>query len=162
MKDDNSVVEDNNLQEIIDGDINLRPYALKVDVAGDHVTVTGIVDSLSEKEHAERIIKDAVGNKEVDMAISISTDGEINDKDVNMEVAEEIQLEPKLKGKVGVKSTKGVVHLLGNVENEELKQKAAKVAAKARGVTEVINEIKVDDEIDEDIFHSQVRNDHEE
>ncbi|WP_425402504.1 BON domain-containing protein [Halonatronum saccharophilum] len=93
------------------------------------------------------------------MAISISTDGAIDDEDVQMEVGEELAMDPKLKGKVGVKSIKGVAHLMGNVESKELKKIATKTASKARGVTEVVNEIKVGDNKEEDLFHTQVRND---
>ncbi len=121
--------------------------------------MTGIVDSLSEKKHAQRILEDAAGGKEIDLAISISTDGAIDDEDVQMEVGEELAMDPKLKGKVGVKSIKGVAHLMGNVESKELKKIATKTASKARGVTEVVNEIKVGDNKEEDLFHTQVRND---
>lgn len=38
------------LQDTIDGDINLQSYGLKVDEAGDIVTVTGVVDTLSERQ----------------------------------------------------------------------------------------------------------------
>ncbi len=159
-------ISSSRIQQILDEDKNLKSYGLKVDMAGDIVTVTGIVDTLSEKEHAERLIKSAAGDKKIEMAVSISTDGEVNDKDVDMEVAEELTAQPELDGKVSARVEKGVVYLMGNVEDEKLKQKAVDTAAKARGVSRVIDQIKVveNERIDEsdDIFHSQVRNDKEE
>ncbi|WP_408956256.1 BON domain-containing protein [Natroniella sp. ANB-PHB2] len=148
----------------MDGDKNLRSYGLKVDANNDVVIVTGIVDTLSEKRHAEKVINSVVDDKKVEMEVSISTDGAITDDDVDMEVAEEIEIQTELEDKITAESKKGVVHLLGTVESEELRQKADKVAAKARGVTGVVNHIKVDNEADEtgDPFHAQVRNDNEE
>ncbi len=162
----NTNISSSRIQQVLDEDKNLESYGLKVDMAGDIVTVTGIVDTLSEKEHVERLIKSAAGDKKLEMAVSISTDGAVNDKDVDMEVAEELTAQPELGEKVSARVEKGVVYLSGNVENEELKQKAVNTASKARGVTRVIDRIKVvgSERIDEsdDIFHSQVRNDQEE
>nr|WP_282706920.1 BON domain-containing protein [Natroniella acetigena] len=96
--------------------------------------------------------------------MEVSIDGAITDDDVDMEVAEEIEIQTELENKITAESKKGVVHLLGTVNSEELRQQADEVTAKARGVTGVVNHIKVDDDVDEtgDPFHAQVRNDREE
>ena len=163
-KNDERKKQESKLQNILDGDINLNSYGLNVNLAGDTVVVTGVVDTLSEKNHAKRIVKDAVADRRVEMAVSISTDGAVDDNDVTMEVAEEIAIKG-LEDKVSANVNKGVAQLMGEVENEELKQKAADAAAKARGVTKVVNQIKIRDnnvrEVRGDEFHNQVRNDHE-
>ena len=156
--------EESNLQNVIDGDINLKSYGLNVNLAGDTIVVTGVVDTLSEKAHAQKIMKDAAPGKNVEMAVSISTDGAVDDNDVAMEVAEEIAIQG-LDDKVSTRVDNGVAHLEGTVENKDLKLKAAGAAAKARGVTGVVNNIKINPnnirEVTGDEFHNQVRNDDE-
>ncbi len=141
----------------------IEPYGLNIEETNDNIIVTGVVDTLSEKIKIAREFNDIATTKKLDLAISISTDGAINEKDVAMEVAEEIEAYPDLKGKITTEVDKGVVHLKGEVENREYKKKAVYAASKARGVTDVVDEINVKNKIDEpeDIFHSQVRNDKE-
>lgn len=157
--------ERENIQEAIDRDKNIGSYGLRVDETSDTVRVTGIVDTLNEKEHIKELVKGLAGNKDIDLAVSISTDGAIDDEDVVLEVAEEIADHKGLEGKVTVNVQKGVVELKGDVEKKELKKEAVEAASKARGVTKVINNIKIKEEDipgeGEDIFHSQVRNDKE-
>ena len=101
----------------------------------------------------------------VDNAISVSTDGAITDQDIIQEVEEELKGDPEGNpNKIGVKSAhRGKVVLAGRTENRAEIERAVNAASKARGVTEVISQVKQDDEklTPEQIFHSQVNNDEE-
>ena len=87
MKDENGddSLKDT-LQMALDNDKNLRSYGLRVDVVEGNARLHGIVDTLSEKDRAERIARSIEGIKRVDSAISISTDGKITDSEVEFEV----------------------------------------------------------------------------
>jgi len=150
------------LQAKLEHDINLKSYALKGDVVEGEAQLQGIVDTLAEKEHAERIAKSISGIKNVDNGISISTDGEITDRGVEFEAGEEIYADPKVNSKhIGVKSAHGVVTLVGNVTDPVEIDDARAAASKARGVTKVVSQVKIQKpEMNlHEIFHSQVNND---
>lgn len=150
------------LQTKLDQDINLQSYALKGDVVEGEAQLQGIVDSLAEKEYAERITKNIAGIKKVENGIAISTDGPITDRGVEFEAGEELFSDPKVNSKhIGVKSSHGVVTLVGNVTDPQEIEDARNAVSKARGVTKVISEIKVQKPQTSlhEIFHSQVNND---
>lgn len=122
----------------------------------------GIVDTLSEKHHAERVAWSIEGIRKVDSAISISTDGKITDSDVEFEVSEELEADPDIDTRnIGARSSKGVVALVGHTDGPQEVEKARQAAAKARGVTRVVSHVKIGEEefSPEEIFHSQVRTD---
>lgn len=152
------------LQDVIQKDINLKGYALKGDVVEGRAQLQGIVDTLAEKEHAENLAKTISGIKKVDNSISISTDGDITDSDVAFEVSEELNTNPNINVKhINAKISDGIVTLVGNVTDPDEIEEARHTASKARGVTKVVSQVKVQkSEMDLDhIFHSQVNNDHE-
>lgn len=100
----------------------------------------------------------------VDNGIAISTDGEITDMGVEFEAGEEILADTKVTPKhIGVKSSNGIVTLVGNVTDPREIEAARDAASKARGVTEVISQVKIQKpEMDlHEIFHSQVNNDND-
>ena len=107
--------------------------------------------------------------KGVANAISISTDGAITDQDIIQEIQEELEGDPEGNpNKIGVKSVRrGKAVLAGRAENRSEIETAINAASKARGVTEVISQVKQDDETlspentPEIIFHNQVNNDEE-
>jgi len=150
------------LRRKLEKDINLRGYALKGDVVEGEAQLQGIVDVLAEKEHAETIAKNIPGIKKVDNSITISTDGDITNSEVDFEVAEELNANPKVNLKhIGAKSSGGIVTLAGNVTDPEEIEQAHYSASKARGVTKVDSQIKIqapEMSLDQ-IFHSQVNND---
>lgn len=152
------------LQRELENDKNLRSYALKGDVIEGEAQLQGIVDTLSEKEHAAKIARSISGIKKVDNGISISTDGEITDRGVEFEVAEELDADPKVNTKhIGAKSAGGMVTLVGTVSDRKEIEDARHAASTARGVTKVVSQVKIrkPEMTLEDIFHSQVNNDKE-
>ncbi len=152
------------LQRALDQDGNLRSYHLESDVVAGEALLHGVVDVLTEKKRAEDIARSVPGVKKVDSAISISTDGPITDKDVEMEVSEELSATPGVDPKhIGAKSSHGVVTLVGRTDDPDEINAAKHAAETARGVVSVESQVKVEEGemTPEEIFHSQVRNDRE-
>ncbi|WP_141263764.1 MULTISPECIES: BON domain-containing protein [unclassified Neomoorella] len=165
MMDDTSLRE--KVRQILREDKDLRGYGLNADVVAGEVQLQGIVDTLKEKERAERLVRQVPGVKGVANAVAISTDGAIRDEDVTMEVHEELDLDPRVDLRhIGAESVDGhgTVVLKGRAEEPVEVEAAREAAAKARGVTRVVSQVKVGEEEMslEDIFHRQVNNDREE
>lgn len=156
------------VQRALDGDKNLRGYGLEADVVEGIARVNGVVDTLAEKLHIKKVVNDIPGIVGYEDGVSISTDGSITDRGVEMEINEELAAVDNLREKVGAKVSDGVAYLRGRVDSPEEEAQAVETASKARGVTAVVSQLKINDEaaIDpgdmESIFHSQVRNDVEE
>ncbi|WP_173297838.1 BON domain-containing protein [Thermanaeromonas sp. C210] len=152
------------LQELLESDKDLRGYALNADVVEGEARLQGTVDTLIEKQRAEELASGLPGIKRVDNAISVSTDGPITDKEVELEVAQELAADPRVNRRhIGAESVKGTVILQGNVRDPDEIEAARRAAAKARGVTEVTSRVRVrePEQTLTELFHSQVRNDNE-
>lgn len=152
------------VQEMLDADPRFANYELTAEVHNGEVIVTGIMDTLSEKQDLDRFLAALPGVRAVENAVSISTDGQITDPEVLEEVTEEFAGTPGLDVRqVGAGVDGGVVHLVGRTANPEEIEGARHAAAKARGVHGVVDEVEITEpEAEEltleEIFHSQVRN----
>jgi hyperosmotically inducible protein len=136
----------------------LAPYALKTRVyTNGTVQIQGIVDVLEEKRQAEELLSNIAGVRKIENDITVCTDGDINDFDVAFEVAEEFQANPEVPPTVGVKVNGGEVQLIGHVNNYSQAQEALETAAKARGVKEVINRLKLSDNADDASLNNRVQ-----
>lgn len=157
------------VRSLLEKDKNLRGYALNADVIEGEVQLQGIVDTLSEKEWAEKLVRQVPGVKGVSNAISISTDGGLRNEEVTREVQEELDIDPDVDLRhIGAESVggNGTVVLKGRTDDPAEIEAARAAASKARGVTKVISQVELTDLTDEepgleDIFHSQVNNDEE-
>lgn len=151
-------------QQLLDSNENLRSYDLSVDVTADGIArVTGIVDSLAEKQIVSDVLSRVDGINQIENGVSISTDGRITDDDVLMEVSEEIALDTRVKSIPDIRVEKGHVTLVGTVDSDDERRAMIEAASRARGVAEITDNLSVDDgEIDWDdpdaVFNSQVRN----
>ncbi len=155
------------VRSLLEEDKDLRGYGLNADVVEGEVQLQGIVDTLKEKERAEAIVRQIPRIKKVANAVSISTDGSITDKDVTMEVSEELEIAPSVDmrhiGAIAIGGD-GTVILKGNTDDPAEIEAAREAASKARGVTRVLSQVRLGAEEPslEDLFHSQVNNDVEE
>ncbi|HHY30639.1 MAG TPA: BON domain-containing protein [Syntrophaceticus sp.] len=155
------------IRTLLKNDRNLGGYGLNCDVVEGEVQLQGIVDTLKEKEWAEDLVRQVSGVKGVANAVSISTDGSITDDEIIQEVQEELEGDPDGNlFNIGVGSVnRGKVVLAGRSNDPAEIEAAVKAASKARGVTEVISQVKQESGEDaltpEEIFHSQVNNDEE-
>lgn len=154
------------VQEILDTNAKIKAYGLKADVVNGEIIINGIVDTLSEKENLRKLISGVEGVRSIENGIAISTDGAINDHEVTSEVLEELKADPNVDLKhVGAYSVNGTVFLKGRVDDESEIKAAEHAAAKARGVRDVVSQLKMETAKDlslKEIFHSQVNNDEEE
>ncbi|MBO8138600.1 MAG: BON domain-containing protein [Desulfotomaculum sp.] len=154
------------VQDAINADPEMERYGVQADVIDGEVQLTGIVDTMAEKKRLNEIVSRVPGVKRIENGITISTDGQINDDGVVMEVTEELNADPRVQLKnIGVKSVDGRVFLVGCSEDPGEEQAAVEAASKARGVKEVVSHVKhkkAEDLGAETIFHSQVRNDKDE
>jgi len=153
------------IQALLNSDKDLRGYGLNAEVTDGHVLLTGIVDALAEKERLTDLVKSIPGVKSVENSVTISTDGQVSDADVDTEVAQELGADPRLNtAKVYPKTTKGTVTLQGHAKDREQAELAGQAASKARGVKQIINRIRTTKPRPLSlaaIFHSQVKNDRE-
>ncbi|MCL6634414.1 MAG: BON domain-containing protein [Peptococcaceae bacterium] len=154
------------VQEALDSNIETRAYGLKADVVKGEVRISGIVDTLAEKESLNKIISGIDGVRGIENNVAISTDGAIDDEDVAFEVMEELNATPNVDLRhVGARSVKGTVFLKGRVNSQDEIEAAVSAAAKARGVRGVVSQLEMETAREitlEDIFHSQVNNEKEE
>jgi hyperosmotically inducible periplasmic protein len=109
------------------------------------VHLSGMVDLLSEKVFAEAIAKSINGVTRVENNLTVAMDSNITDKHIQKEVELKLrdnQYHDDLLN-VGPKVDNGIVHLLGTVDTLDQKKLAMKYASEARGVKEVISDIKL-------------------
>ncbi|MCG0278253.1 MAG: BON domain-containing protein [Thermanaeromonas sp.] len=152
------------LQRAFKTNKDLRSYGLRTELSGGEARLQGVVDTLIEKERATALAQSIPGVEKVENAISISTDGPITDGEVEFEVFEELAKAPEVNPQhIWAESHGGTVILKGETSRREEIEAARRAAAKARGVKEILNEVKLKEPPAtlEDIFHSQVRNDKE-
>lgn len=148
------------VMQALQEDEGLAPYGLRADVVDGVARVQGLVETLSEQRRVEEVVRSVPGVRGYEGAVSISTDGPIDDADVEMEVAQELGKLP-FGDEVTPKARGGRVTLFGTVPDREAVRKAETAAARARGVTGVTSRLKADTDVitPEEAFHSQVRND---
>lgn len=143
-------MDDQELQKAIDDWLDHDPrvavYALKARVNQGRVTIQGVVDVLAEKEYVEERLRSVPDVHGVENSLVICTDGGIDDEDIAFEISEELRADPSVPDSIGVDVHSGRVRLLGRVENLDQKIAAKSAAMKARGVTEVTSEIRLEDE----------------
>ncbi|MGE5554604.1 MAG: BON domain-containing protein [Betaproteobacteria bacterium] len=126
------------VREAIAADPGMSGYEINVKARGSEVVLTGVVDVLAERERLREIVAAVPGVKRVEANLTLSTDGAVDDREVKMEVAQELAAQPGLDPKdVGAKVEDGVAVLVGRVAADEEEKLAAQAAAKARGVKEV-------------------------
>ena len=148
------------VQRMLDADKDLSAYSLKAEHVNNTLQIIGIVDTLEEKDHLKSLLT-GMGISAFSDGVSISTNGQVLDDHVALEVREEIEADPKLTGTgISVECIGGTVFLAGNVESRLQEDAAIAAARKARGVTRVVSELNfMPGNMDlEGIFHSQVNN----
>ncbi|MDK2820491.1 MAG: hyperosmotically inducible periplasmic protein [Clostridia bacterium] len=154
------------VKSLLEKDKNLSAYSISADVVEGEIQLQGIVDTLKEKQLAEKIVKQVPQVRGVANGISISTDGAAKQEDVEMEVQEELEAAPNVNLHnigIGHVNSDGEVILKGTTDNPSEIKAAQKAASKARGVTKIINQVNLGTREPnlENVFHSQVNNDTE-
>lgn len=153
-------------KDVLSEDPRFANYHLRAEVHNGEVVVTGIVDTLAEKDDLARTLAGLPGVRAVENSVSISTDGQITDAEVLEEVIEEFAHTRGLDvARVGAEVEDGVVRLVGRTENPEEVRAARQAAVRARGVRDVVSDVRIEEPgaraTLENIFHSQVRTEKE-
>lgn len=128
-------------------DKEMRESALDINVycRDGFVTLTGMVDTLSEKRAAEEIASSVQCIKGIENNLTISTDGTITDKQIEAEVIEKLrdsEFKDRLFG-VSANVESGIAILKGSVKTLRDKNRAINEAEKALGVKDVVSNIEI-------------------
>lgn len=137
------------IKDIIIRELQGSASEVKVQAKEGYVTLLGFVDTLSEKSTIEEIIKKISGIKAIENCLTISTDGTLLDKEIEIEVLNKIRKHSSLDS-IGVSIHKGEAVLEGEIETLREKNLAIKEASSALGVKDVISHIKINPEKDLD------------
>lgn len=139
--------EDSRLQEEITLLLQEKMYLssddINVKVRGGHVELSGIIDVLAEKQFAEKLIRQNVRVKHIDNSLTVALDNPVDDKEITTAV------EAKLKqfridlGHVGVRTSRGVVRLVGRTASLAEEEAAVAAAESVYGVRAVVSELEV-------------------
>lgn len=136
------------VEAAINRDKGMRGYDINVRVQDGIVHLEGIVDVLREKQRAQEIAFAVSGVKDVENNLTVSTDGGITDGDVEFEIAEELRahgVDPK---NVWATVESGVAHVRGKAASQGEAKAAVEAVTKARGVKDVVDEMKVMNDAD--------------
>lgn len=137
------------VQETLRKDVNLRGYGLEATVIDNIARVQGVVDTLAEKLYIKELVTSIPGIEGYIDGVSISTDGAITDEDVRMEISEELDAHPISRGRVGVEVCDGIAYLMGKVPSKEAEQELMRAASTARGVIQVVSQLRIDPDMEQ-------------
>ena len=135
---------------------HLNPFDIDVDVEGDTVTLSGVLDSPAERELAVRLARDLSGIDNVDDRLQVEPSGEAVPRanpiyrivdEANTTARVKLQLlwrEPVDGLRVDVTTSGDHLILTGTVRAQETKQLAEQIARRTTGVAQVENHLTVD------------------
>lgn len=107
------------------------------------VHMSGIVDVLAEKIYAEEVARNIDGVRRIENRITVAIDSNITDKHMEKEVINRLHKYDNLIS-VGVRVDDGVANLVGTTHTLKDSKQAYKVASEARGIKNVVNNIKIE------------------
>lgn len=129
--------------------MQLSAMDINVDCRDGKVILYGVADVLAEKMFAEEIARNVDGVKSVENDITISMDSSnITDSHIKNEIEYKLYKSEKQEGlsNVGVNVKGGTAVLMGKVEDGLDKKKAIELASSARGLANIVDNIKTEDE----------------
>ncbi len=117
--------------------------SITVELRGRDVRLTGIVNSLEERELAEEVARE-FGPVRIDNDIVIESTKVIDDHDVLASAKRAIARDPDLAHDIGVdRVVGGVAYLKGHSASLSGISNAAEIVAEAPGVKDVVSEVKI-------------------
>lgn len=147
MKQDQIIKE--KVDQLLFFNLDNADLGINAQVEKGFVTLSGIVDVLAEKNVAEKLTRSIPEVKGIENALSISTDGKTDDDDINQEVVSRITTEPIMEGSmVGAETNRGLVTLKGHVETLAQAHTAQELASTVMGVKDIINQIKIGEDLE--------------
>ena len=139
----NEAVE-SKIQSKLKSDPLTAPWQIRSKVEGKTVVLTGLVDREEERQRAEQLTRDVVGElRKVDNQILL-TNEVILDNSIVAKLKTELITDPTTRlANIDVKSHKGNVTLEGEVQSSDQKREAEKLANDVAGVRHVENRLRV-------------------
>ncbi|MDD2497014.1 MAG: BON domain-containing protein [Desulfitobacteriaceae bacterium] len=121
------------------------PSALEIDVEIDegNAVLTGVVDSLAEKEQVDEIVKRFPDVNSIQNFLIIAIDKNINDKELKEKIEEELLAFGANLLHLSVNVDSGTVFLGGVVREAKIKENALDLIARIPGVAGVYNHLRV-------------------
>ncbi|ACB85644.1 BON domain-containing protein [Natranaerobius thermophilus] len=132
------------VDEAINNETDFSGYDINIRVVDGKVTLYGVVDTLSEVDHARKVVESIEGVEDIENNLTVSTDGAVDDSHVHMEVRQELEGEPRIKdASINVSVNNGNVYLQGTAKSLAEKNAVHEAASKAMGVKEIVDNIAV-------------------
>lgn len=119
-------------------------WQIRPRVEGNTVTLIGLVDREEERQRAEELTREVVGElRRIDNQLML-TEEVILDNTIVAKLKTELVTDPATRqADIDVKSRKGVVVLEGEVQSNEQRRQAEALAKDIAGVKQVENKLKV-------------------
>lgn len=134
-----------NIKNILAWNSNINSASIDVVTSHGIVTLSGIADSPWEKFEAEDIANSALGVVDVVNKISVKPVKSIIDIDIENDIKKAYERSGLIdESKIDVSVKNGIVHLIGVVSNNLIKNEAYKTALYTAGVVDVIDEITIE------------------
>lgn len=147
------------VEDILFNKMDNADIGINVEVAKGLVTLTGIVDVLSEKEYAEKATLSIPGIIGVENAIAVSIDGKIDDDDINQKVINRFFTDPRLDARhIGAITKQGIVYLKGHVKTLAEANIAQELAKTVMGVKDIVTQVNIGDNLDIPLDNASLAN----
>ncbi|WP_223653862.1 BON domain-containing protein [Halopseudomonas nanhaiensis] len=137
---------------------NLSPFRIDVDVSGDTAILTGTVDSEVDRELAEQVAREVDGINQVDNRLEVDQQsgrgderdrglgGRVDDATLTATIKSKLLWNRRTQGlDIKVRSENGVVTLSGQVDSEETRELAGRIAEDTDQAREIRNQLNVSD-----------------
>lgn len=146
IENDRNPTQDNLIVDKIKDQLEEKMQASSMDVnvycKDGYVHLSGIVDVLAEKNKSEDIARSISGVRKVENKITLAMDSNITDTHMQKEIISKLRRNEELNG-VSPKVHDGVANMVGSTYTLNESKKACTLAAKTRGIKDVVNNIKV-------------------
>ena len=127
-------------------DPEVLSFSIDAEVNDGSVTLTGTVDTLSAKRAAEQDANNVVGVYRVTNLIKVRPTETPTDDEVRNDVVRALTINPIVERyDIDVKAVNGRVYLNGRVDSAFEREQAEDIAARQRGVIEVVNLLDISD-----------------
>ncbi|HHW56039.1 MAG: BON domain-containing protein [bacterium] len=150
MGDRQKVPSADAIKAVLARHMRLTALDIKVETRGGTVFLRGVVELLAEKLHAEEVVKYLKGVQRVENELTVAPDETVSEKHLEEEIRGLFRQETRLAG-VSVSVQQGVVYLEGKVESPADEDLARHLAARVRGVKDVVSRLETaaEDTIDD-------------
>lgn len=135
------------IQDALAYDPRVMSFNVESTVSNGLVTLTGTVDNLKAKRAAERVARETVGVMNINNLLKVRPEPVLADASVETNIEHALARDPFVdRYEIDVNAINGKAYLSGTVDSFYEKSRADDAASRAAGVTEVENDLIVDDD----------------